>query len=70
MSDFPSQTPYEPHVFEKTVREMRAAQKEYFRGRDKNVLEKSKRLEREVDIMLAKKDLNTSVNLNDQISLF
>ena len=35
--------------FESIVRQMRAAQKKYFRTRDRGVLEESKRLEREVD---------------------
>ena len=35
--------------FEKLVRDMRAAQKKYFKTRDRAVLEESKRLEREVD---------------------
>ena len=36
-------------TFEKLVRDMRAAQKKYFKTRDRTVLEESKRLEREVD---------------------
>lgn len=36
-------------TFEKLVRDMRAAQKKYFKTRDRAVLEESKRLEREVD---------------------
>lgn len=39
--------------FVKTVREMRNAQKEYFKTRDKEVLAKSKELERKVDRMLS-----------------
>ena len=39
--------------FIKTVQEMRNAQKEYFRTRDKAILAKSKELERKVDNMLS-----------------
>lgn len=35
--------------FEKLVRDMRAAQKKYFKTRDRGALEESKQLEREVD---------------------
>ena len=41
--------------FEKLVFEMRKAQKEYFKTRDKVILEKSKQLERQVDEYLNKK---------------
>ena len=39
--------------FIRLVSEMRAAQKEYFRTRDKAVLQNSKMLEKSVDAMLA-----------------
>ncbi len=39
--------------FIKTVQEMRNAQKEYFKTRDKATLAKSKELERKVDNMLS-----------------
>lgn len=39
----------ELHDFFSLVKEMREAQKSYFRSRDGNALEKSKRLEKEVD---------------------
>lgn len=39
--------------FVKTVQEMRNAQKEYFKTRDKAILAKSKELERKVDNMLS-----------------
>lgn len=42
--------------FEKLVQEMRKAQKYYFKTRDKNVLETSKKLERQVDEYLANKN--------------
>lgn len=38
--------------FKDLVRRMREAQKEYFRTRDKDVLRKSKDLERQVDLEL------------------
>ena len=38
--------------FERLVREMRTAQRAYFRSRSSGVLEASKRLEREVDTFL------------------
>lgn len=38
--------------FEKLVREMRTAQRAYFRSRSSGALEASKRLEREVDAFL------------------
>lgn len=41
--------------FIELVREMRNAQKEYFKTRDKSVLLKSKELERKVDSFLAHK---------------
>ena len=44
--------------FIELVREMRNAQKEYFRTRDKNVLQKSKELERKVDAFLAQQVIN------------
>ena len=36
-------------TFEKLVRDMRAAQKKYFKTRDRAVLAEAQRLEREVD---------------------
>ena len=39
----------ELNEFEKLVREMRTAQRAYFRSREATALETSKRLEREVD---------------------
>lgn len=42
--------------FETLVRNMRAAQKKFFRTRDRNVLEESKRLERDVDKYLEERD--------------
>ena len=45
------------------VRDMREAQKEYFRTRDVNVLRRSKALEKRVDALLAEYD-------NPQIDLF
>ena len=50
--------------FIELVREMRNAQKEYFKTRDKNVLQRSKELEREVDSFLAQ------LVINQQTSLF
>lgn len=44
--------------FIELVREMRNAQKEYFKTRDKNVLLKSKELERKVDSFLAQQVIN------------
>lgn len=42
--------------FEKLVRDMRAAQKKYFRTRDHAVLEESKRLEHDVDKYLEERN--------------
>lgn len=39
--------------FEQLVSEMRNAQREYFRTRDKEVLQRSKELERKVDAYLS-----------------
>lgn len=39
--------------FVKTVQEMKNAQKEYFKTKDKAILAKSKELERKVDNMLS-----------------
>lgn len=50
--------------FVELVREMRNAQKEYFKTRDKNVLQRSKELERKVDSFLAQ------LVINQQTSLF
>ena len=44
--------------FIELVREMRNAQKEYFKTRDKDVLLKSKELERKVDSFLAQQVIN------------
>lgn len=44
--------------FIELVREMRNAQKEYFKTRDKNVLLKSKELERKVDTFVSQKVAN------------
>lgn len=49
--------------FIELVREMRNAQKEYFRTRDKNVLLKSKELERKVDSFLAWQVINQQTTL-------
>lgn len=49
--------------FEKLVYEMRSAQKEYFRTRSKDVLQKSKQLEKRVDEYLKDKK-------NNQLTLF
>ena len=43
--------------FEKLVREMRKAQKEFFRTRSREALGKSKELEREVDKYLEERQL-------------
>lgn len=42
--------------FEKLVRDMRAAQKKYFKTRDRAALEESKRLERDVDKYLEERN--------------
>lgn len=44
--------------FEQLVCEMRSAQKEYFRTRSKDVLQKSKQLEKRVDEYLIGKKIN------------
>lgn len=49
--------------FFELVREMRNAQKEYFKTRDKNVLLKSKELERKVDAYLAQQVINQQTRL-------
>lgn len=49
--------------FIELVREMRDAQKEYFRTRDKNVLLKRKELERKVDSFLAQQVINQQTTL-------
>ena len=49
--------------FIELVREMRNAQKEYFRTRDKNVLQRSKELERKVDSFLAQLVINKQTSL-------
>ena len=49
--------------FENLVRNMRAAQKKYFRTRDRAVLEESKRLERDVDKYLEERQ--TGMDLFD-----
>lgn len=49
--------------FIELVREMRNAQKEYFKTRDKNVLLKSKELERKVDSFLAWQGINQQTTL-------
>jgi hypothetical protein len=46
------------------VRQMRTAQKEYFKTRDKGVLERSKSLERQVDRYIVEQTANTvQINL-------
>ena len=50
--------------FIELVREMRNAQEEYFKTRDKNVLQRSKELERKVDSFLSQ------LVINQQTSLF
>ena len=52
------------NTFEQLVREMRAAQKKYFKTRDRGVLEESKRLEREVDKYLDQRQ--TGMDLFDK----
>lgn len=42
--------------FIELVRQMREAQKEYFRTRDRQVLQRSKVLEKRVDVLLAEYD--------------
>lgn len=49
--------------FVKLVYEMRKAQKEYFKTRDKSVLSKSKELERKVDSFLAQQVINQQTTL-------
>lgn len=49
--------------FIELVREMRNAQKEYFKTRDKSVLLKSKELERKVDSFLAWQVINQQTTL-------
>ena len=49
--------------FIELVREMRNAQKEYFKTRDKNVLQRSKELERKVDSFLAQQVINQQTTL-------
>ena len=50
--------------FIKLIEEMRNAQKEYFKGRNYQSLEKSKRLERQVDFKV-KEYLDTQLNIFD-----
>lgn len=49
--------------FIELVREMRNAQKEYFKTRDKNILLKSKELERKVDSFLTQRVINQQTTL-------
>lgn len=49
--------------FIELVREMRNAQKEYFKTRDKNVLQRSKELERKVDSFLTQQVINQQTKL-------
>lgn len=49
--------------FIELVREMRNAQKEYFKTRDKNVLLKSKELECKVDSFLTQRVINQQITL-------
>ena len=49
--------------FIELVREMRNAQKEYFKTRDKSVLLKSKELERKVDAFLTQQVMNQQTTL-------
>lgn len=49
--------------FIELVREMRDAQKEYFRNRDKNVLQRSKELERRVDAYISQRVINQQTSL-------
>ena len=49
--------------FMQLVREMRNAQKEYFKTRDKNVLQRSKELERKVDACIAQRVINQQTTL-------
>lgn len=49
--------------FIELVREMRNAQKEYFKTRDKSVLLKSKELERKVDSFLTQRVINQQTTL-------
>mgnify|MGYP003426247189 CR=1 FL=1 len=58
--------------FMQLVREMRKAQKEYFKKRDRNVLAKSKQLEKRVDDEIKKEEAlaNNSQEQLDKIALF
>ena len=49
--------------FIELVRQMREAQKEYFRTRDKNVLQRSKELERKVDTYISQRVINQQTSL-------
>lgn len=49
--------------FIELVREMRNAQIEYFKTRDKHVLQRSKELERKVDSFLARQVINQQTTL-------
>lgn len=49
--------------FIELVREMRNAQKEYFKTRDRGVLLKSKELERKVDSFLTQRVINQQTTL-------
>ena len=57
--------------FMQLVREMRKAQKEYFKTRDKDVLAKSKQLEKRVDSKIKKEEaLANNTQELDKIALF
>ena len=49
--------------FTELVRDMRNAQKEYFKTRDKNVLQRSKELERRVDTYISQQVINQQTSL-------
>ena len=46
-----------------TVKAMREAQKEYFRTRDRQVLQRSKELERKVDTCILQRVINQQTSL-------
>ena len=56
--------------FMQLVREMRKAQKEYFKTRDKDVLAKSKQLEKRVDDEIKKEELANNTQELDKIAQF
>ena len=58
--------------FMQLVREMRKAQKEYFKTRDRDVLAKSKQLEKRVDDEIKKEEgfANNTQELDKKIALF